>query len=148
VRRAFLENKAPKLDPLQVDIASMLVGTGVASLWSAPFEAVKCTFQSGMYTSSLKSAVRAIHKESGNRGFFQGYSAQVARDLPFFSLMFAAYEALHDAAPPPAPGKEWRQHAGTLPSLPAPPAPPAPPDLPVRVQQAGRTAPAPRASEA
>mmetsp|Transcript_43613 Transcript_43613/g.137950 ORF Transcript_43613/g.137950 Transcript_43613/m.137950 type:complete len:188 (-) Transcript_43613:231-794(-) len=73
-----------------------MVGSLVGSVWSTPCEVVKCTFQSGMYTASLKSAVRAIQKEAGMRGFFQGYTSQLCRDLPFYSIMFATYEAMHD----------------------------------------------------
>ncbi|KAJ1476571.1 mitochondrial carrier domain-containing protein [Baffinella frigidus] len=109
--RSMLEEKAPKMDALQVDILSIMAGTGVASLWSAPCEAVKCTFQSGMYTSSLKSAVRAIHKERGNYGFLQGYTAQVARDLPFFSIMFASYELMRGEGPSGSSPDHWKQDA-------------------------------------
>ena len=48
-----------------------MIGSAAGTLWSTPCEVVKCTFQSGMYTTSVKSAVRSIHKEAGLRGFYQ-----------------------------------------------------------------------------
>ena len=48
-----------------------MIGSAMGTLVSTPCEVVKCTFQSGMYTASVKSALRAIHKESGFRGFYQ-----------------------------------------------------------------------------
>ena len=74
-----------------------MMGSALGTLWSTPCEVVKCTFQSGMYTASVKSAVRAIHKESGLRGFYQGCTAQLVRDLPLFTIMFGSYEVLHDS---------------------------------------------------
>lgn len=94
--RGFLDDKFPRANKLAVDVASTGVAAVVASAWSTPCEVVKCTFQSGMYTSSLKSAVRAIHKESGWRGFYQGYAAQLARDVPVYLLVLGGYEALRD----------------------------------------------------
>ncbi|EKX48093.1 hypothetical protein GUITHDRAFT_86163, partial [Guillardia theta CCMP2712] len=94
--RNKLEKKFPEANKVAIDVGASMVGSLVGSVWSTPCEVVKCTFQSGMYTASLKSAVRAIQKEAGMRGFFQGYTSQLCRDLPFYSIMFATYEAMHD----------------------------------------------------
>ena len=97
IAREQLEKRYPKASKISIDVAASMMGSCVGSLWSTPCEVVKCTFQSGMYTASVKSAVRAIHKESGMRGFYQGGSAQVVRDLPLFAIVFGAYEVMHDS---------------------------------------------------
>eukprot|EP00802_Teleaulax_amphioxeia_P023503 Tamp_24090.p1 GENE.Tamp_24090~~Tamp_24090.p1 ORF type:complete len:320 (+),score=30.08 Tamp_24090:1-960(+) len=94
--REKLENRFPAASKISIDVAASMAGSVVGNLWSTPCEVIKCTFQSGMYTASVKSAIRAIHKESGFRGFYQGCTAQILRDLPLFTLMFGSYEVLHD----------------------------------------------------
>lgn len=96
--REGLERRFPHASKISIDVGASMVGSAVGNvLWSTPCEVVKCTFQSGMYSASVKSAIRAIHKESGLRGFYQGCAAQVARDLPALTIIFGSYELLRDA---------------------------------------------------
>lgn len=44
--------------------------------------------------SSLRASVRAIAREEGARGFFQGLGAGVGQVVPYMGLFFAAYETL------------------------------------------------------
>lgn len=67
---------------------------------SPPKHANRCWFltgrqsQSGMYTKSLRGAIRAIQSETGVFGFYQGFSSQLIRDLPLYGVMLGSYEAM------------------------------------------------------
>eukprot|EP00291_Cryptomonas_curvata_P028630 CAMPEP_0172213364 /NCGR_PEP_ID=MMETSP1050-20130122/37550_1 /TAXON_ID=233186 /ORGANISM="Cryptomonas curvata, Strain CCAP979/52" /LENGTH=76 /DNA_ID=CAMNT_0012894185 /DNA_START=12 /DNA_END=239 /DNA_ORIENTATION=+ len=76
---------------MAVDVTAAIAASTVGSLWSAPCEVLKCTFQSGMYTR-LPGAVRAIVADCGVMGFYQGYSSQLLRDLSGQALLIASYE--------------------------------------------------------
>ena len=44
--------------------------------------------------SSLRASIRAIQREEGLKGFFQGLGAGVGQVVPYMGLFFAAYETL------------------------------------------------------
>jgi solute carrier family 25 S-adenosylmethionine transporter 26 len=56
-----------------------------------PLEVVKQQMQAGLHENTL-STVKHIWREEGMRGFFAGYMATVARDIPFDMIQFAIYE--------------------------------------------------------
>lgn len=56
-----------------------------------PGEVVKQRVQGGIYKDPLQ-AVMAIFKSKGFAGFYQGYPALVARDLPFRAIQLPTYE--------------------------------------------------------
>ena len=52
--------------------------------------------KSSHYRGAL-DCIRKIYKTAGSRGFFQGASPLVFRDIPGFAVYFASYEILLDA---------------------------------------------------
>jgi len=95
--RNTMEEAFPRQSKHVIDTLAMLIGSVAGSLWSTPCEVVKCTFQSGMYTRSLGGAVRAIYAETGAFGFYQGYTAQLMRDLPLYGVLLGSYETVRDS---------------------------------------------------
>lgn len=85
-------------------LAAAVAGNICASAARCPPELVKQQVQLGLY-SSLGAAVRGIGQSGGLPGFYQGYAAQLARDLPYAGVQFSVYEALNRRAGPPA-GRE------------------------------------------
>jgi solute carrier family 25 S-adenosylmethionine transporter 26 len=73
------------------------LGNFVASLLRPPYEILKQRLQAGT-DPTLLSAVRRIHREIGLGGFWQGLSAQMARDIPYAMGTLLVYELLHQAA--------------------------------------------------
>jgi solute carrier family 25 S-adenosylmethionine transporter 26 len=56
-----------------------------------PLEVLKQQMQAGLHENTY-STISHIWREEGLRGFFAGYWATVARDIPFDMLQFALYE--------------------------------------------------------
>ena len=56
-----------------------------------PLEVLKQQMQAGLHENTL-ATVKHIFREEGIRGFFAGYLATVARDIPFDMMQFAIYE--------------------------------------------------------
>ncbi|PXF43142.1 putative S-adenosylmethionine carrier 2, chloroplastic [Gracilariopsis chorda] len=66
------------------------IGDAVGSLWLTPSEVVKSKTQAGMYNNA-SSTIRALSKQ-GIGAFYQGYSAALARDIPFRVIQLSIYE--------------------------------------------------------
>lgn len=78
---------------LGIMVAAAL-GDAVGSLWLTPSEVIKSKTQTGLYSSPI-NAVRAIATQPGNGGplaFYQGYSAALARDVPFRVVQMILFE--------------------------------------------------------
>lgn len=78
-------------DWLQLIIAAAM-GDTIGSLWLTPSEVIKSKTQAGVYASPM-AAVGATAK-TGLGGFYQGYSAALARDIPFRMIQLTLYERL------------------------------------------------------
>eukprot|EP00054_Salpingoeca_dolichothecata_P018085 m.110543 g.110543 ORF g.110543 m.110543 type:complete len:267 (-) comp22727_c0_seq1:75-875(-) len=72
-------------------MACASAGEAVSAIVRVPFELVKQKMQAGVYQAT-SVAVKDIFQRHGLRGFFQGYSATVAREIPFSFLQFPMYE--------------------------------------------------------
>jgi hypothetical protein len=70
------------------------IGNFVASFLRPPYEILKQRLQAGT-DATLLGAVLRIHHESGMPGFWQGLSAQMARDIPYAMATLLVYESLH-----------------------------------------------------
>lgn len=69
-----------------------------------------CVPQGGKH-SSFSTAVRAIWAEKGVRGFYQGYTGQIARDVPFRAIQMVTYELIKDAYYPARVRMGWHNDA-------------------------------------
>ena len=81
-------------------LAAAVAGNICASAARCPPELVKQQVQLGLYPS-LRAAVLGIGRGGGLPGFYQGYAAQLARDLPYAGVQLSVYEALNRRAGPP-----------------------------------------------
>ena len=80
-------------------LAAATAGNVCASAARCPPELVKQQLQLGLHPS-MWAAVTSIARRRGLAGFYQGYAAQLARDLPYAAVQFSVYEALQRARPP------------------------------------------------
>lgn len=88
--RSRLNKSYPKIpDWLRIMLAAS-IGDAVGSLWLTPSEVIKSKTQTGLYSSPW-STIRAIGS-SGPAGFYQGYAAALARDVPFRAIQMFLYE--------------------------------------------------------
>jgi len=87
------------LPPAVAVLAAATAGNVCASAARCPPELVKQQLQLGLHPS-LWAAVSSIARRRGLAGFYQGYAAQLARDLPYAAVQFSVYEALQRARPP------------------------------------------------
>lgn len=70
----------------------------VSSSFMVPAEKIKVTMQS-RDLPTLKSCMKYISRESGIRGFYDGYSATMLRDLPYFALQLGCYGMIYILMP-------------------------------------------------
>ena len=87
------------LPPPAAVLAAATAGNVCASAARCPPELVKQQLQLGLHPS-LWGAISSIARRRGLAGFYQGYVAQLARDLPYAAVQFSVYEALQRARPP------------------------------------------------
>ncbi|KAI0566784.1 mitochondrial carrier (BOU / S-adenosylmethionine carrier) [Gracilaria domingensis] len=66
------------------------IGDAIGSLWLTPSEVVKSKTQAGVFASPMQ-AISHISKQ-GPLGFYQGYSAAIARDIPFRIIQLLMFE--------------------------------------------------------
>ncbi|KAF8625957.1 hypothetical protein AX17_006682 [Amanita inopinata Kibby_2008] len=78
-------------------MTSASVGEVAACLVRVPTEVIKTRMQTSTYGSlghSSLAAARLVYTTQGLRGFYQGFSITVMREIPFTSLQFPLYELL------------------------------------------------------
>ncbi|KAL9651250.1 hypothetical protein ABK040_006251 [Willaertia magna] len=92
----------PYFDKDNSSFVFMIAGSSAELLSSAifiPCEVIKCRYQTSSLKESLKntnvikSMLEIIQKE-GVKGLYSGYSASIARDVPYSALQFFLYEVL------------------------------------------------------
>lgn len=76
---------------LQIILAAS-IGDAIGSLWLTPSEVIKSKTQAGSFASPLEAA-RATAAQ-GPLCFYQGYTAALARDIPFRAIQLSLYERI------------------------------------------------------
>eukprot|EP00292_Cryptomonas_paramecium_P000911 CAMPEP_0113665644 /NCGR_PEP_ID=MMETSP0038_2-20120614/2419_1 /TAXON_ID=2898 /ORGANISM="Cryptomonas paramecium" /LENGTH=241 /DNA_ID=CAMNT_0000581019 /DNA_START=146 /DNA_END=867 /DNA_ORIENTATION=- /assembly_acc=CAM_ASM_000170 len=94
--KSVLIKKFPDQPKMLLFFFSAAAGDLAGSLVLTPGEVVKQKVQAGAF-KSVGEAIKGILQEKGPRGFYQGYSGLVARDLPFRAIQLPLYEALKQA---------------------------------------------------
>ncbi|GAB0491589.1 hypothetical protein MMPV_002843 [Pyropia vietnamensis] len=74
-------------------VIAAVVGDVTGSLWLTPGELIKQKVQAGWPGGALGVA-RRMWAQGGVGAFYQGYSSQVARDVPFRVIQLVTYEEL------------------------------------------------------
>jgi hypothetical protein len=82
--REILRDNAPTLPFRAKVLISAVMGDITGHIWLTPMEVLKVQLQSGRFQSFRAAASAAASVGPG--AFFQGYSAQLARDVPFRAL--------------------------------------------------------------
>uniref|UniRef100_A0A7S3ABY8 Mitochondrial carrier protein n=1 Tax=Rhodosorus marinus TaxID=101924 RepID=A0A7S3ABY8_9RHOD len=89
-RKLFETKKlGTNLKPL-VDLGCAAIAFCVCSVVLVPGEVIKQRLQAGIYSGS-REALRSIWTAEGARGFYTGFSATLARDVPYTMLEFGLY---------------------------------------------------------
>ena len=92
VYKEQLAARLPQLNLFGRTTLAAILGDLTGSLLLCPSEVVKQQMQGGMY-SHVGTAVAGIWGEGGGlAGFYRGYKAQIARDVPFRVVQLVAYE--------------------------------------------------------
>eukprot|EP00953_Heterococcus_sp_UTEX-ZZ885_P039770 20371-Heterococcus_DN1.PRE.2 len=94
--KGFLLARMPKSMSLAAVSLAAVAGDLTGSIWLVPSEVIKQLLQAGRYTS-MREAVRTIYSAEGAKGFYRGYSSQVARDVPFRVIQLVSYEYIKSA---------------------------------------------------
>jgi solute carrier family 25 S-adenosylmethionine transporter 26 len=91
IYKQVLEDRFPRVrKELRFVLAAMMAdATGLS--WLVPSEVVKQQLQGGLH-ASLPAAVVSIWRTSRFKGFYTGYWAQLARDVPFRAIQLPSYE--------------------------------------------------------
>ena len=89
--KSTLVEKFPNTNKLGLFFIAAVCGDLLGSTVLTPGEVVKQQVQAGLHKDPL-TACRTILKTKGVRGFYQGYSSLVARDVPFRAIQLPLYE--------------------------------------------------------
>mmetsp|Transcript_43867 Transcript_43867/g.109875 ORF Transcript_43867/g.109875 Transcript_43867/m.109875 type:complete len:317 (-) Transcript_43867:60-1010(-) len=89
--KGLLISKFPNANKLSLFFVAAVAGDMVGSTVLTPGEVVKQKVQAGVYKDPLQACIN-IFKTSGVRGFYQGYTSLVARDVPFRAIQLPLYE--------------------------------------------------------
>lgn len=91
VYKAQFLTQFPQFRVELIYFVSAILGDLTGSVWLCPSEVIKQQVQSGIH-DSVGSAITAIHRKHGLKGFFKGYSGQLFRDVPFRAISLPTYE--------------------------------------------------------
>jgi len=86
-----LLKKFPNMKPVFTYAISAILGDITGSGWLCPSEVIKQQLQAGMHSSTM-GAVKGIWKQKGLKGFYEGYTGGLARDIPFRVAQLTSYE--------------------------------------------------------
>mmetsp|Transcript_23588 Transcript_23588/g.43844 ORF Transcript_23588/g.43844 Transcript_23588/m.43844 type:complete len:203 (-) Transcript_23588:426-1034(-) len=78
--------------PVFVYAIAAILGDLTGSGWLCPAEVVKQTLQAGLYPSTTQAVANIWKTQGGVRGFYRGYFASIARDVPFRVAQLTSYE--------------------------------------------------------
>lgn len=91
--KAMLLERFPTSNKMAIFFVAAVMGDLVGSTVLTPGEVVKQQVQAGLHKDPA-TAVVSIFREKGVKGFYQGYSSLVARDVPFRAIQLPLYETL------------------------------------------------------
>lgn len=91
--RTRLQQRFPNMPRIVHIVVAASIGDTLGSLWLTPSEVVKSKTQAGVYPGAL-AATAAVARHSGIHGFYQGYLAALARDVPFRAIQLTLYESV------------------------------------------------------
>jgi len=86
----------PKQNQISLFFVAAVAGDMVGSTVLTPGEVVKQKVQAGVFKDPLEACIK-IFKTQGIRGFYQGYTSLVARDVPFRAIQLPLYETFKQA---------------------------------------------------
>mmetsp|Transcript_43375 Transcript_43375/g.52559 ORF Transcript_43375/g.52559 Transcript_43375/m.52559 type:complete len:365 (+) Transcript_43375:120-1214(+) len=89
--KELLLNKFPSVKPVFIYAVSAIMGDVTGSGWLCPSEVIKQQLQAGMHASTF-GAVADVWRKNGIRGFYEGYTGGLARDIPFRVAQLTSYE--------------------------------------------------------
>lgn len=90
--RTTLRRRVPDVPEWAQIILAASAGDALGSLWLTPSEVIKSKTQAGVYPTPV-AAIRATAAQ-GPFSFYQGYTAAIARDIPFRAIQLTLYERL------------------------------------------------------
>jgi len=91
IYKQSLLTRFPNVKPTFIYALSAILGDITGSGWLCPSEVMKQQLQAGIY-GNMGEAVRGIWKKSGLRGFYQGFTGGLARDVPFRVAQLTTFE--------------------------------------------------------
>ncbi len=91
--RNELRRRFPDSPQWATTAAAATIGDTLGSLCLVPSEVIKQKTQAGVY-SGAGATIGAVFRERGLPGFYQGYGAALARDVPFRIVQFGVFEGL------------------------------------------------------
>ncbi|KAL2649808.1 hypothetical protein R1flu_017936 [Riccia fluitans] len=91
IEKAAQDKAVPLLQVAPILAAAF--GNLVASVVRVPPEIIKQRVQAGIHQNVFE-ATRAVWMKEGLAGFYRGYTAMVARDIPYSALQFMTFEIL------------------------------------------------------
>eukprot|EP00752_Nemacystus_decipiens_P009615 g8592.t1 len=93
IYKAALLKRFPDIPHAVTFCAAAVLGDMTGSLWLVPSEVVKVQMQGGVH-ASVSKATLSIFRKGGLAGFYQGFSGQLGRDVPFRAIQLTSYELL------------------------------------------------------
>lgn len=96
IKKKMLSSFGNKIRPEILLVSSAIMGDLIGSLWYCPIDILKIYKQSGMYENSV-DGFKAILKNRGLKGFYQGMPGHVIRDVPYRAIQLPVFDVLKTA---------------------------------------------------
>jgi len=91
IYKQSLLSRFPHVKPAFIYALAAIMGDVTGSGWLCPSEVMKQQLQAGIYPSTSQ-AISGIWKKNGIRGFYQGFTGGLARDVPFRVAQLTTFE--------------------------------------------------------
>jgi len=91
IYKQALLKKFPSTKPAFIYALAAIMGDVTGSGWLCPSEVMKQQLQAGIYPS-MGEAIKGIWKKNGFKGFYQGFTGGLARDVPFRVAQLTTFE--------------------------------------------------------
>jgi len=80
---------------IPVFVACACLGDTLGAIWLTPSESVKQRLQAGSGTSAV-AVIKSMYAKGGIKGFYNGLTGLLARDLPYRAMQLPMYEVARD----------------------------------------------------